>query len=198
MYKQTTKFAWLGAAVCGNADLAAEINRRVLLANLRVGRHSLRLYDQPTVPLQLKVRMLKTKVVEIISLRVSYGAPPWPISPCCGRLTCIGWKIKPLDDYHCFHTQMHRPRLAVKTSKWRCESGEYLSQGSWLVRHERLPKRLMFGEVEGGNGYVGGQKQDWMGCVERDLSLFNLPIEEKQWKLAAKKSDVLKKRQIST
>ena len=51
-----------------------------------------------------------------------------------------------------------------------------------------LSKRVTFGELEGGKGYVGGQEQDWMGCLERDLSLFNLPTETKQWMLAAKNS----------
>ena len=32
--------------------------------------------------------------------------------------------------------------------------------------NERLPKRVMFGELEGGKGYMGGQEQ---GCVEHDL-----------------------------
>ena len=54
--------------------------------------------------------------------------------------------------------------------------------------NERLPKRVMFGELEGGKGYVGGPEQDWMDCLEHDLSLFNLPIETKQWMLAAKNS----------
>ena len=35
---------------------------------------------------------------------------------------------------------------------------------------------------------MGGQEQDRMVCLERDLSLFNLPIEKQQWTLAAKKS----------
>ena len=43
--------------------------------------------------------------------------------------------------------------------------------------NERLPKRvMMFGEVDGGKGCSGGQGQeDWMDCLERDLSLLNLP-----------------------
>ena len=28
---------------------------------------------------------------------------------------------------------------------------------------------------------------DWMGCLERDLSLFNLPTEAQHWTLGAKK-----------
>ena len=53
--------------------------------------------------------------------------------------------------------------------------------------NERLPKRVMFGEVDRGKGYFGGQEQDWMGCLQHDLSLFNLPTEAKHWTLAAKK-----------
>ena len=43
--------------------------------------------------------------------------------------------------------------------------------------NERLPKRVMLGELEGGKGYLGGQEQDWMGSLERYLSLFNSPTE---------------------
>ena len=54
--------------------------------------------------------------------------------------------------------------------------------------NERLPKRVICGEVDGGKGCSGGQQQDWTGCVERDLSLFNLPTEAKNWTLAGKKA----------
>ena len=37
--------------------------------------------------------------------------------------------------------------------------------------------------------YSGGQEQGWMGCPERDLSLFNWPTGAKHWTLAAKKPD---------
>ena len=47
----------------------------------------------------------------------------------------------------------------------------------------------MLGEqLDGGKGYLGGQEQDWMGCLEHDLPLIDLPIEQKQWTLAAQKS----------
>ena len=53
--------------------------------------------------------------------------------------------------------------------------------------NERLPKRVMFGEVDGGKGYLGGKTRDWVGCLEHDLSLFNLLSVAKHWTLAAKK-----------
>ena len=42
--------------------------------------------------------------------------------------------------------------------------------------------------MEGGKGYVGGQAQDWMGCLEGNLSLFKYPTKEKQWILEAEVS----------
>ena len=44
------------------------------------------------------------------------------------------------------------------------------------------------GNWRGARVYLARQEQDWMGFLERDLSLFNLPIEEKHWTLAEKKS----------
>ena len=49
----------------------------------------------------------------------------------------------------------------------------------------------MLGGVDRGKGYTGEQEQDWVGCLERDLSLFNLPTEAKHWTLAAKKLSLI-------
>ena len=50
VYKQSAKFVYLGTIVCENADLTVEMSPRVLLANLRLGRNGLSLYDQSTAP----------------------------------------------------------------------------------------------------------------------------------------------------
>ena len=42
--------------------------------------------------------------------------------------------------------------------------------------------------MEGEKGSLGGQEQDSISCLERDISSFNLSVEEKQWTLAAKRS----------
>ena len=72
------------------------------------------------------------------------------------------------------------------------------------MRNAKLPKRVMLGEPEGGEGYgfVREQEQDWTGCFEQDLSMLNLPTETKQSMLASKipesSSEAMGKRQIST
>ena len=47
----------------------------------------------------------------------------------------------------------------------------------------RLPKCVMFGEVVGGAGCVGGQEKEWMGCFLDDLRAFGINAD--QWTTAA-------------
>ena len=171
--------------MCENAGLTAESNRRVLLANLRFREHSLPLYDQPTASLRPKVRMLKTEVTIIYGCVTS--------SPTVAHLAilrtahhwllhrCLRWKRRPRDGYHV-------PSYADALAETGCENvGTTVRKRRILfagfvarMGTERQPKRVMLGELKRGKGSLGGQEQDWMGCLERDLSLFNLPIKEKQ------------------
>ena len=68
--------------------------------------------------------------------------------------------------------------------KWRILFAGFVAR----MDNGRLPKRVIFGEVDGGKGHLGGQEQEWMGYLERDLSLFNFPTEAKHRMLAAKKT----------
>ena len=193
VYKQTAKFVYLGATVCGNADLTVEINRRVLLSILRLRRCGLSLYDQSTAPLRLKVRMLKAEVIETLL----YGCVTW--SPTVAHLAiprtdhhrlllrCIGWKKKRRDGCHMLSYTDALANIGCENIDTTVRKRRILVAG-FVARmdDERLPKRVMFGEVDGRKGYSDGQEQDWMGCLERDLSLFGMPTEAKHW-VAAKK-----------
>ena len=46
-----------------------------------------------------------------------------------------------------------------------------------------LPKCVMFGEMVGGTGCVGGQEKDWMGYFVDDLRAFGINAD--QWTTAA-------------
>ena len=48
---------------------------------------------------------------------------------------------------------------------------------------ERLPRRVMFGEMLGGKGYSGGQEWDWMKDLAEDLKAFGIKFE--RWREAA-------------
>ena len=46
-----------------------------------------------------------------------------------------------------------------------------------------LPIYVMFGEMVGGTGCVGGQKKEWPGCFLDDLGAFGINVD--QWTTAA-------------
>ena len=51
---------------------------------------------------------------------------------------------------------------------------------------ERLPQRVMFGELVGGKGYSGGKEKDWMTRLKEDMSVFGTKFEG--WRKAAQKA----------
>ena len=51
----------------------------------------------------------------------------------------------------------------------------------------RLPKGVMFGEMVGGAGCVGGQEKEWMGCFLDDLRAFGINAD--QWTTTAAQNE---------
>ena len=64
VYNQTNKLVYLGKNVDQNADLSIEVDRRVRSAWCHFRKYTLELYDQPSAPLELKIRMLRAEVRE--------------------------------------------------------------------------------------------------------------------------------------
>ena len=64
VYNQTNEFVYLGGNVNHNADLSIEVDRRIRSAWCSFRKYTLELYDQPSAPLELKIRMLRVEVLE--------------------------------------------------------------------------------------------------------------------------------------
>ena len=65
---------------------------------------------------------------------------------------------------------MHRRRIVVAGFVARMED-------------TRLPKCMMFGELVGGAGCMGGQEKEWMGCFLDDPRAFGIRAD--QWTTVA-------------
>ena len=99
VYSQTNEFVYLGGSVNHNADLSIEVNRRIRNAWCSFRKNTLELYDQPSAPLELKIRMLIADVLLEIML---YSCVTWSPRACHydtlrrahhSFLTCcIGWR----------------------------------------------------------------------------------------------------------
>ena len=64
MYNQTNDFVYLGGNVNHNADLSIEVDRRIRNAWYSFRKYTLKLYDRPRAPLELKIRTLRAEVLE--------------------------------------------------------------------------------------------------------------------------------------
>ena len=73
VYNQTDEFVYLEGHANHNADLSIEVDRRIRHAWCSFRKYTLGLYDRPSAPLELKVRMRRAEVLET----VLYGCVTW-------------------------------------------------------------------------------------------------------------------------
>ena len=99
VYNQTNEFVYLGGNVNhNNADLSIEVERRIRNAWCSFRKYTLELYDRPSAPLELKIRMLRAEVLETML----YGCVTWSPRACpydtlhrahhTFLTSCIGWR----------------------------------------------------------------------------------------------------------
>ena len=122
------------------------------------------------------VRLLKAEVIETLLHGCMTGSPSKPDYDRLRRvhhsifLRCLGWRKRKRDD----HTLSYANALAKTAS----ESIEAIVRKRRILfagfvarmREDRLPQRVMFGELVGGRGYSGAQEKDWMVHLKEDMS----------------------------
>ena len=99
VYGQTNEFVYLRGNVNHNADLSIEVDRRIRNnAWCSFRKYTLELYDRPSAPLELKIRMLRAEVLETMM----YDCVTWSPRACHYDTLrrahhrfptgCIGWR----------------------------------------------------------------------------------------------------------
>ena len=78
VYNQTNVFVYLVGDVNHNVDLSIEVDRRIRNAWCSFRKYTLELYDRPSAPLELKIRMLRAEVLKTIL----YGCVTWSPRVC--------------------------------------------------------------------------------------------------------------------
>ena len=74
----TNEFIHLGGNVTYNADLSVEAIQRIRNAWCSFRKYTLKLYDRPSVLLELKVRTFRVKILETML----YGCVTWSLCAC--------------------------------------------------------------------------------------------------------------------
>ena len=171
IYNQTNEFVYIGENVNHNVNLSIEVGRRIRNAWCSFRKYTLELYDRQSAPLELKIRMLRAEVLETML----YGCVTWSPRACHYDtlrrahhrfLTrCIGWRKHNRADHPISYLD-----TLIKTGSESIEATlrrRRILFAGFVARMEdtRLPKCVMFGEMVGGAGCVGGQEKEWMGGV---------------------------------
>ena len=152
-----------------NADLSIEVDRRVRNAWCSFRKYTLELYDRQSAPLELKTRMLRAEVLEIML----YGCVTWSPRACHNDtlrrahhrfLTrCIGWRKHNRADHPISYLD-----TLLKTGSESIEATlrrRRILLAGFMVPMEgtRLPKCVVFGEMVGSTDSVWGarKKSGW-------------------------------------
>ena len=177
---QKSEFVYLGGNVNHNVDLFIEVNWRIRNAWCSFRKYTLELYDRPSAPLELKIRMLRAEVLETML----NGCVTWSPSACHYDTL--------RRDHHSFLTRRIGWRKYNRTDHPISYLDTLLKTGSesieMIMRRRRilfagfvarmedttLPKCVMFGELVGDAGCVGGQEKDWMRCFLDDFRAFSI------------------------
>ena len=190
VYNQTNEFVYLEGNVkpqCRPVHRGRPAHTLNAWCSFR--KYTLELYDRPSVPLELKVRMLRADVLETMM----YGCVTWNPRACHYDslrrahhrfLTRrIGWRKHNRAD-HAISYLDTLIRTGSESIEATLRRRRILFAG-FVARMEdtRLPKCVTFGEMLGGAGCVGGQEKEWMGCFLDDLGAFG--INANQWTTAA-------------
>ena len=193
-YKRVQFFTYLGGAVTEVPDMSVEIARRTCACWMRIRRYLRELYDQPKVSLSLKTRMVKAEAIEALL----YGCSTWTLrqehyAKLCTvhhrvLLCIIGAKRKRPD-----HRMTSYNRALEITGRESIETTLRTRRLLWagtLLRMSggRLPKRIVFGNLEGAvRRGRGGKEKEWTDCVQSDIRAFGIAGD---WKATALNADV--------
>ena len=167
-YKQVQSFTYLGGAVTETPDLSVEIAWRTRACWMRTRRYLRELYDQPKVALSLKTRMVKAEAIEALL----YGCSTWTFrQEHYAKLRIVQHRVL----LRIIGTQHKRPDHRMNSYNralriTRCESIKTTlrTRRFWwagtLIRMSggRLPKRIVFGNLEGAvRKGRGGKEKEW-------------------------------------
>ena len=174
-YKQVQSFTYLGGAVTEVLDMSVEIARRTRACWMRIRRYLRELYDQPKVALSLKIRMVKAEVIAL------YECGTWTLrQEHYAKLRTVHHRVL----LRIIGAQLKRPDHRMTSYNRALEITGYesiettlrtriLLWAGTLLRMSggRLPKRVVFGNLEGAvSRGRGGKEKEWTEIASRATS----------------------------
>ena len=167
--EKVSEFTYLGSSINEDSSCEKEIDKRIALGTWKFSELRKPLWNQSCISLRTKMQIYQSLVLSV----VLYGSESW---------TCSDKDYAKLNT---FHNRNLRSLLGKKRDEIRlkklyeitgsCPMENYVSKYRmrWAghVRRmdaDRIPKKVLFGELAEGNQGKGRPKKNWMGCLEED------------------------------
>ena len=183
--KAVDRFTYLGSTLSRDVVIDDEVDARLAKASSAFGRLSSNVWNRRGITLQTKIKVYRVAVLTTLL----YGSETW---------TAYHRHRAKLNHFHTTHL---RKLLGIKWQD-KIPDTEVLARAglpsiySLLIKaqlrwaghvarmpNNRLPKKLMFGELQSGKRRVGGPKKRYKDTLKASLKSFN--IEPDTWEQAA-------------
>ena len=191
--EQVDRFTYLGSIQTEDAYSTDEITNRIRLASAAYGKLNQRVFSNRT--LKLKTKLMVYKAVVIPTLLYS-----------CETWTLYRKDLKRLERFHqrklrsilriSWEDRVTNNEVFRRSEMKSIEADILLHQLRWTGHMERmpdtrLPRQILYGELEEGTRPRGGPKRRYKDQLRRTFAKFS--IEEKSWTVTARNRNAWRK-----
>ena len=179
------KFTYLGSTLSRNVVIDDEVNTRLAKASAAFGRLHTNVWDRRGIQTMTKIKVYKAVVLTTLL----YGCESWTVyqrhakklnhfhTTRLRKLLGISWQDRIPDTevlsragLPCIHTMLMKAQLRWAGHVARMPDG-------------RIPKKLLFGELQNGKRSLGGQRKRFKDTLKVSLKSFG--IEPASWEQTA-------------
>ena len=174
--KNVSSEKYLGSILSSDCSLENEIQNRIRLASSSFGRLNERVFQNRDLSITTKVRVYKAITLSILL----YGCETWTIYKHHLR-RLEAFNIRSLQSILGITWRERMPHTTIleRTQSTSIEAMLITRQLRWVghvirMPEDRLPRCLLYGELEDGRRSVGGQKKRYKDSLKENLKACNI------------------------
>lgn len=179
------KFTYLGSTLSRNVVIDDEVNARLAKASAAFGRLYSKVWNRRGITTETKIKVYRAVVLTALL----YGCETWTIyqrhakklnhfhTTCLRKVLGIKWQDR-IPDTEVL-TRADLPSIYTVLMQSQLRWAGHVARMS----DHRLPKKLLFGELQNGKRSQGGQRKRFIDTLKASLKAFN--IDHNTWEQSA-------------
>ena len=174
--QSTDNFAYLGSLLSRSANIDSEVHNRISKASAAFGRLRVTVWERKGISIVTKLKVYQA----IVLTTLLYASETWTVysrharklnhfhTSCLRRILKINWQDKIPDSE--VLTRAKIPSVNTLLQKAQLRWVGHVAR----MPDKRIPKQLMYGELEGGRRLAGGQKKRFKDTLKVSLKCFDI------------------------